>query len=115
MTLAAGVYVPIPGPRLAVEVLWGQSLLDVTEEGIVSLTMNELAEIHPPRVDAFEALLNDVRWPCPDPKSLVGRIQTAQGGILTYRRAMLKIDQRQHPGRGLYHIVQPAWALAARA
>ena len=81
-------------------------LFVLTDKGIRSFTLDDLAEIHMPAADAAQHVLNDATGPCPEADSLVGRVTTAQGAALTFRQAML-VRQRY------WLLVQPAWCLDA--
>jgi NPCBM/NEW2 domain len=86
----------------------------LTDEGSFAVAWLELAEVHPPDIDPIAAVLRDITAPCPEPDSPVARIQTDDGAVLTYRRAMMRTSSdKKRKGVTFYHAVQPAWALEA--
>ena len=80
----------------------------LTEAGVQTVKLEDLAEIHMPDVDIGREVLNDVLAPSPSLDSPVVRITTTNGAVLTFRAAMM-ID---HPYRRRdIHCVQPAWSI----
>jgi hypothetical protein len=89
----------------------------LTAEGSVTAGWLELSEIHVPNVNPIAALLDDALAPTPRKvegvDALLGRIATTNGAVLTYRRAMLRIDGERDERGNLLHTIQPSWALQA--
>ncbi len=111
-----GTIIFADGRRVATQALrWTESgVRGLLSDDSFSAAMSELAEIHAPSsttLDPIEAVLDDIRAPCPEPDSPVERLQTADGGVFTFRRAMLQMDNRN----GVIHLVQPAWSYDAIA
>jgi hypothetical protein len=94
-------------------VRWRESgLRALTEDGLVTATWNQLAEIRLPAPDIHAALRDELRPP-DDPKAhpRIARIQTIGGATLTFWQDQA---QRDRDRRGKYcHSVQPAWAVSA--
>ncbi|MBI1373136.1 MAG: hypothetical protein GC159_10430 [Phycisphaera sp.] len=104
------------GRRVKVQqIKWSKSgIKALTESTTIRATWNELSEVHPPGVDAINAVLDDSVAPCPDPNSGIGRMTTSNGGVLTYRMNMLRINRHRWRNHDvLFHTIQPAWALAS--
>jgi hypothetical protein len=106
-----GTIVFADGRRVATQALrWTESgVRGLLSDNSFSAVMTELAEIHAPRsttLDPIEAVLDDIRAPCPDPDSPVARMQTADGGVFTFRPAMMQMASRN----GVIHLVQPVWS-----
>lgn len=102
------------GRRVRIKaVRWsGDGLRALTEEGFVSASWLEIAEVHLPQ-DAetvIEALAEDLTTPSPEADSRIGRVVTESAGVFTYRRAMVKIDNERDKHFGQYHAFQPAWS-----
>ena len=113
--LEPGTITYLDGRRVKVKAMrwttWGIRAL--TEEDIVIARWSDLAEVHPPRVDVIDALIDDLTAPCSDPESLFARLITEHGAVLTYRHKMMQIDHKEAAYGGLHHTVQPGWALDA--
>jgi len=84
----------------------------LTESGILTAGLNELAELHLPERDAVEALLDDATWPAVGSDELIVSVRTISGGRLTYPRSMVQTSFSD--GRRTKTLaVQPVWALDA--
>jgi len=88
------------------------SLRALTESGIRSIGLYELAELHLPQRDGIEALLDDATWPGVKPDDLVVCISTASGGRFTYPRSMAQTKLNDGL-RTRNLVIQPAWTLDA--
>ena len=96
------------------------------ESGVIAAQFDELADLHLPKVDAAAALDDDRFYPPLDPQGLVGRLEAADGAVLTYRRELSRValalakgkpKSRVVPRKGWsepieYLHVQPSWALS---
>ncbi len=117
--ISPGTVVLADGRRVKIKALrW-------TITGIAALTADssfraswvDLAEVHPPKRDCIEALMDDAISTDPSGEGLLGRIVTRDGGVLTYRRSMMRITkalqrERGRKGPQYDHAVQPAWSLS---
>ena len=78
----------------------------LTDKGIRSFALDELAEVHLPQRDATRHVLNDALAPSPRDDDLVGRVTTAQGASVTFRQATMTLQR-------YWFLVQPVWSLEA--
>jgi len=94
----------------------------LTVDGIVTAGFDQLAELHVPKVDMIEALLDDGQYPPLDEESLIGRLETVDGAVLTYRRRMTRVAfpkvtdlpprRRDDPAPTRLIHMQPSWSLS---
>ena len=98
------------GKRLSFQALrWRLGRLRLlTEGGVRTVKLEDLAEIHMPAVDITQEVINDALGPSPSPDSPVVRITTANGAVLTFRAAMMI---NRGSGRGYMYGVQPSWSI----
>ncbi|MBC8874202.1 MAG: NPCBM/NEW2 domain-containing protein [Planctomycetes bacterium] len=90
----------------------GAAIRALTESGILTVGLNELAELHLPERDAVEALLDDATWSAVGSDDLIVSVRTTSGGRLTYPRSMVQTSFSD--GRRTKSLaVQPVWALDA--
>jgi len=109
----------------ATAVRWAdQGVKALTEAGIVTAPLDEIADLSVPKVDLMAAVSDDRSYPPLDPRSLIARLETADGATLTYCREMSRValihpDRKfkpRAPRKGTsepvdYLHVQPSWAL----
>ncbi len=97
-----------------------QGVRVLTDTGVVTARFDELAELTVPNVDVIAAVLDDGRPRHGERLGLVGRLETADGAVLTYRRATARVESqatspRRSAGRraGTKRTVSltPSWAL----
>ena len=117
-----GTLLPVHRGKLtATAVHWTpEGVKALTNDGLITLSFREIAELHVPKVDVMAAVLDDSRYPPLGPGAVVGRIETVDGAILTYHREMTLMAASRTPtvaGRPgamtAYLHVQPSWALEA--
>ncbi len=89
----------------------GVSLL--TEQGLRSIPWSDLAELHFPQRDEWQAYVDDLTVLSPDLKSRLLTLETADGHrctVSTTRMQARHWGDRNRPEAWL-HLAQPAWAL----
>ena len=89
-----------------------EGLKALGEERIISGRLEELEEVHLPKIDRVAAVLADATIPSGNPQNWIGRMETQEGAVLTYRLG----TRESRSGRGwdrseMFHSVQPAWSL----
>lgn len=106
----------------ATAVRWTQDgVKALTADGIVDVRFDELVDLDVPKVDLLAAVLDDGLYPPLDGESLIGRLETVDGAVLTYRRSLTRVadETPTRPSRRrdtprpkrLLHL-QPSWALS---
>jgi hypothetical protein len=107
------------GARLtATAMRWGdQGLKALTEKGLTSVAFDAIAELDALRVDVMRAVLDDSFYPPVGRAAVIGRLETVQGAVLTYRRGMTLLGVSKPspttPGgrpSTAYLLVQPNWS-----
>jgi len=89
-----------------------RGLKALAADAIVTATFQELSEVHLPKVDTMAALRADAMLPSPTPDNRIGRMETTEGAVLTYRTKMRESRSTRRRGRQDYfHALQPAWSL----
>ena len=78
------------GSRLQVSaVRWAeQGLKALTDGGLTTVPFASICDLTVPKVDLTQAVLDDSFYPPTGPDALVGRLETADGAVLTYRCGM---------------------------
>ena len=79
----------------------------LTASGTRTHAINELADAYMPQADVIGRVLDDALAPCPQCDSLILRLTTIGGAILTFRPAMMRLQDKR------WLVVQPAWSLHA--
>ncbi|NQU25507.1 MAG: NPCBM/NEW2 domain-containing protein [Candidatus Nealsonbacteria bacterium] len=92
----------------------------LSDDGVVNARFDELVEVHVPKVDRMAAVLDDgFALPLHD-EGLVGRLETVDGAVITYRRAAARADveepdprtpQRNRPPARRLAYLRPSWSL----
>ncbi|MBN2475620.1 MAG: NPCBM/NEW2 domain-containing protein [Pirellulales bacterium] len=93
----------------------------LTADGIVTARFAQIAELRVSKVNLLDAVLDDARYPPLEGESLIGRLETVDGAVLTYRRTMTRValdrsiqqparSSRTPPPRQIY--LQPSWSLS---
>jgi hypothetical protein len=92
----------------------------LTQDGVLALPFQEIADLYVPKIDVMEAVLDDSRYPPLGPGAILGRLETVDGAVLTYHRRMTLVAVSQTPAKGstnsgatAYLHLQPSWSLAA--
>jgi len=91
----------------------GSAVQLLREEGIQEVSMDEAAELHMPRIDAWESYFDQLAALSPSSTARLVQVETT-GGL----RATSSADRFQARSRGgpddannWYHLVHPAWSL----
>jgi len=82
--------------------LKGLSVL--TASGARTYAINELADVYMPQADVIGRILDDALAPCPQSDSLIVRLTTISGAMLTFRPAMMRVLGKR------WLVVQPVWS-----
>jgi hypothetical protein len=92
----------------------------LTDGGVFHVAFDELVDFRVARCDALAAARDDAVYPPLGSDRPIVRLQTVDGGVVSFRRAMardtvLYPTRRRHVGKGAagpirYLIVSPAWA-----
>ncbi len=100
----------------------GQGIRALTDTGILTARFDELADLAVEGVDVIAAVLADSRHLPTDRPSLIGRLETVDGAVLTYRRTTARVTVAETAGRQArrrtaepkrtLHL-KPSWALGA--
>lgn len=101
------------GRRISYQSLrWQRDAVRVlTEDGIREVTVAELAEVHLPRIDAWQSYCEELASLDPELKTRLVRLETARGLIVTTSESGLAqagIGARQVQG---CHMARPVWSL----
>ena len=68
--------------------------------------------MHLPKVDRAAGVLADAMLPGAGPEDRIGRMETREGAVLTYRVAMRESrSARRRSQYDTFHAIQPAWSL----
>jgi hypothetical protein len=110
-----GTLVYLDGRAIAFRSLrWtNQGVLVLLADGTRRASFSELAELHLPRRDEWDAYLQTAATLTPDGESPLLRLSTVHGLVATTSQARLHAMALSHDERSWYHLVQPAWSLAA--
>ncbi|NMC19622.1 MAG: hypothetical protein GYA33_04310, partial [Thermogutta sp.] len=82
----------------------------LTDQGVVSLDLQALAEIHLPRADAWDVLPAQWAAVAPDGEDVLVHLELADGTLVTTsRRFFAALPQGDRPEQG-FHVVRPAWS-----
>ncbi|MBI5722371.1 MAG: NPCBM/NEW2 domain-containing protein [Planctomycetes bacterium] len=86
-------------------------------DSVITAQYEDLAEVHLSCESPEEGSTRDLTGLCPSPQSLVVRFATADGGIMTFRHAMMSRGEYYGfpnlRGNVPFMAIQPAWALSA--
>jgi hypothetical protein len=91
----------------------------LTQDGVLTVSFREIADLHVPKVGVMAAVLDDGLYPPLGPDAVLGRLETVDGAVLTYHREMTLLAVSQTPSKGgnasrgiAYLHLQPSWSLA---
>ena len=91
----------------------GNEVRLLTSDGIQTIPLSELAELHLPAVDPWEEILHQRASLVPDGKGTIVQLETNDGLIAT--TSLERFVIRSHGDKGLpenwYHCIQPVWSL----
>ncbi len=83
----------------------------LTDQGVVRLDLQALAEIHLPRSDIWDALPAQWAVVAPEGEDILMRLELAEGAsVTTSRRFFTATQPGDQPEQG-YHVVLPAWSV----
>lgn len=110
-----GTLIYLDGRAIAFRSLrWtNQGVLVLLTDGTRRASFSELAELHMPRRDEWDAYLQTAAMLTPDGESPLLRLSTVHGLVATTSHARLHPMALSHDERSWYHLVQPAWSLTA--
>lgn len=92
----------------------------LTNQGVFHTAFDELVDFRPAECDVSAAVRDDAVYPPLDSSEPIGRLQTVDGGLVSFRRAMTRETivystrsrqiRKGFAGPVRYLMVQPAWA-----
>jgi len=85
--------------------LKGLSVL--TASGTRTYAIKELADAYMPQAHVIDRILDDTLAPCPRRDTLIVRLTTISGAVLTFRPEMMRLQDKR------WLVVQPVWSLHA--
>ena len=81
-----------------------EGLSVLTASGTRTYAINELADAYMPQGDMIDRILDDALAPCPRRDSLILRLTTISGAVLTFRPEMMRVQDKR------WLVVQPVWS-----
>jgi len=83
------------------------------EDGIQDIPLGDVAELHMPPADPWEAYFQQLAELAPEGASRLVQLETAEGLRLTGSDERFQARARSGEPTGWYHLFQPAWSLDA--
>jgi hypothetical protein len=107
-----GLLVLANGTRLQARAMrWTeQGLSALTASGFTAVAFDAIADFSVPKVDVVRAVLDDSSYPPFGPDTVVGRLETFEGAVLTYACEMTLAGVGRAPASASYLLIQPNWS-----
>ncbi len=107
------------GARLTVRAMhWSsEGLTTLTERGLTTVRFDAIADFCLPHPNMMEAVLDDALYPPLGQASVVARLETVDGAVVTFHRGMMLAGSGQVPEspgwtspKSAYVVIQPNWS-----
>ncbi len=95
-------------------VRWRETgITTLTGDKVESIDFPEIAQLWLPSGEDASLLMDDYCFPFPELNTLVCRMQTEQGAVLSFRRELLRGDSQPIAGgkRVAVQVIHPSWAI----